>query len=302
MIPQVNKSKDRAFGRVLPFAILEDEDGDAAAPEVGKNKNSYKRRKRPTAQAAEPTLETPVEVTAEALEPTVTEEAVIDEQAVDVPALPPLNGISARIQQALMEDAEATRSLADVREMLVGPISRLHEARMEEVLVILEESDRANRLASDSLEERCVELTETCRNLKAASVDSNDRIQQLSTMMAAELQKVVKAQDDKLAELFMLFDRKLEKIVGEVNSRIDGVEAKTTADDQALADSFTAQLDDLAATTFNNGERIVVHFENQLATAAARAELRGTKQIEALADGLSQAASRVLAMRDGLYG
>ena len=69
---------------------------------------------------------------------------------------------------------------------------------------------KARRLISQALEECHAAITEACQDLVAACHDMNQRVEQLTPQLTAEL-KWQKNHDDKRAELFMLIERKLER-------------------------------------------------------------------------------------------
>ena len=80
--------------------------------------------------------------------------------------------LSKKVLDALSEDIDPAKSLADIRRVLVGPTRRLHEARMEEMIAIPEESDRNFQQALGSLEARYSELARSCESLFVASDDT----------------------------------------------------------------------------------------------------------------------------------
>jgi hypothetical protein len=202
-----------------------------------------------------------------------------------------------RVQEAFRDDVDPTKSLASLRELLIGPVSRLHEARMEEVLTILEESDRATRLSMRTLDAHSTEISGTCQSLSESSVELKQKVQFLSSNIAAELQKSEKAHDGKLAELFMVFDQKLEKLTIELNHRIDRLEMKTGDDHVALVSNVISHIDEFTAAATAAHEQRLRHFKSQLADAGASSESQRVRQIEALADALGELTNRVLALR-----
>ena len=122
MIPGTNKSKGVSYGRIVPFTIVEDgENGLSAHP---KNETHGAPRRRSPTKSTRASKQRRVEA------------AVVS----DNPA------VILRFQESFREDVDPTKSLAALRELLVGPVSRLPEARMEEVLTILEVAYRAPRL------------------------------------------------------------------------------------------------------------------------------------------------------------
>ena len=60
--------------------------------------------------------------------------------------------ISKKVLNAMAGDPDPVKTLADIRSLLVGPTRSLHDAMFEEVIDILEESDREVQNALQSLE------------------------------------------------------------------------------------------------------------------------------------------------------
>jgi hypothetical protein len=202
-----------------------------------------------------------------------------------------------RILEAFKEDSNPSKSLAEIRELLIGPVSKLHEARMEELVSILEESDRSNQVAIKELGTRCDSLSKTCEHLIAALNDTNDLLQRQSEQQTADLQKQAKAHGEAMAETVAAFESNVQKLTNDQNYRIDGLATKMANDYQALVANVTMRIDDLAQATSANDDRIVSNFEAMLAHSDANSEHMRSKQIETFAEGFNDFADRILALR-----
>ena len=205
--------------------------------------------------------------------------------------------LSKKVLDALAEDIDPAKSLADIRRVLVGPTRRLHEARMEEVIAILEEADRTTQQSLGSLERRYTDLARTSEDLLAASEESRQKIQDQSGHLAAELQKNLAAQQEMLSEMFLVFDAQLEKMTAELNQKVDELAAKTGHDNQALAADLAKQLQELAATARADNDKVAAVFEARVTRSEAHAEKENRRHIEVFADGFSDIADRLLALR-----
>jgi hypothetical protein len=209
--------------------------------------------------------------------------------------------LSKKVLDALSEDIDPAKSLADIRRVLVGPTRRLHEARMEEVIAILEESDRNAQQSLGSLEQRYGELARSCERLFVASDDTQRRLQDQAMHMNSELQKSHEAQQQMLSEMFLVFDKQLEKLTTELNEKIDSLSAKTGHDNQMLATELSRRIQELAANTRADNDKIAAVFEARLTRSEAHAEKENRRHIEVFADGFSDIADRLLALR-GIQG
>ena len=72
-------------------------------------------------------------------------------------------------------DPESVATLADIRKLVVGPTHKLHDAMFEEVITILEESDREVQNCLQSLESRCIQLSHITDELVSSSVENGDQ-------------------------------------------------------------------------------------------------------------------------------
>lgn len=205
--------------------------------------------------------------------------------------------LSKKVLDALSEDIDPAKSLADIRRVLVGPTRRLHEARMEEVIAILEESDRNAQQSLGLLEQRYGELARSCEKLFVASDDIQRRLQDQAMHMNSELQKSNEAQQQMLSEMFLVFDKQLEKLTTELNHKIDSLAEKSGQDNHLLANELSRRIQELAANTRADNDKIAAVFEARLTRSEAHAEKENRRHIEVFADGFSDIADRLLALR-----
>jgi len=277
VIPRNLEHTGQPSGRVFQFAAGED---TAAKPEVLGEQNAPQRPASKNPLAAQPTRMSPYERSSVGGKYT---ESVLSKKVLD----------------ALAEDIDPAKSLADIRRVLVGPTRRLHEARMEEVISILEESDRAAQQALGSLEKRFNDLVRTSEKLMAASDDTRRRIHDQTEYVNVELQKNLATQQQMLSEMFLVFDGQLEKLTGELNQKVDALAAKTGEDHHMLAADLTRRIQDLAETTRADNDKVAEVMEARLVRSEAHAEKENRRHIEVFADGFSDIADRLLALRGG---
>ena len=205
--------------------------------------------------------------------------------------------LSKKVLDALAEDIDPAKSLADIRRVLVGPTRRLHEARMEEVIAILEESDRTAQQSLGSLERRYTDLARTSEKLLVGSEETRRKIQDQSEHLSLELQKNLAAQQEMMSEMFLVFDAQLEKMTAELNQKVDELAAKTGHDNQALTADLIRRIQELAATARADNDKVAAVFEARLTRSEAHAEKENRRHIEVFADGFSDIAGRLLALR-----
>jgi hypothetical protein len=223
----------------------------------------------------------------------------------------PESMLSKKVLDALAEDPDPAKSLADIRRVLVGPTRQLHEARMEEVLDILEESDRAMQASLRALEGQFADLAAAADKQAMGLEETNKRLDRQSDHLNSELQRAAKTQQDMVSELFLMFDAKLEKVTEQLNQqaaqsdqqaaqlgqKIDSLSNQTTNSIQSLVNDFAERIQDVTRSTSANGDRIVEQMETRLARAETYADKENRRHIAAFADGFSELADRFLALR-----
>ena len=104
--------------------------------------------------------------------------------------------ISKKVLAAMSGDPDPVKTLSDIRSLLVGPTRSLHDAMFEEVIDILEESDREVQTALETLESNYYRLSDITDGLVTASVESRDKTRQQTEFFQAELQKSVAGQQE----------------------------------------------------------------------------------------------------------
>ena len=110
----------------------------------------------------------------------------------------PNSGLNKKVSAALAEDSHPAKSLADIRQILVGPSRRLQDARFEEVITILEESDRAFQLALCALENRCNKLA---TDMQALAADTANRMREHAAAAIANNDEILAVFEARLAKL-----------------------------------------------------------------------------------------------------
>ena len=137
--------------------------------------------------------------------------------------------ISKRVLASMAGDPDPGKTLADIRSLLVGPTRSLHDAMFEEVIDILEESDREVQNALQSLESNYYRLSDITDNLITASVESRDQTRQQTELFHEELQKSVAGQQEMLSEMFMAIDAKIAELSAQIDRKLEGMEKKFEA-------------------------------------------------------------------------
>ena len=146
--------------------------------------------------------------------------------------------ISKKVLTSMAGDPDPVKTLSDIRSLLVGPTRSLHDAMFEEVIDILEESDREVQSALQSLESNYYRLSDITDNLITASVENRDQNRQHADVLQEELQKTVAGQQEMLNEMFMAIDAKIADMAAQVDRKMEGLAKKL---DVAMRDAAINQ-------------------------------------------------------------
>ena len=218
-----------------------------------------------------------------------------DEQAMATN--PPV--LSARMMQALRDDSDPVESLADIRGLLVGPATRVHEARIEELLSIMEEADRGYQHMFRELHSRGDALVETTDVIKLDAAKTNEAIVNASTQQDLNLLQASREMGQALKEIAQKFENNFQKLFSDLSHRIEHLATKTADDHQALLNNITKRMHDHESATFANDEHILAKLENQLAAAEANMNAQRSNDLNSLADGLANLSDIVTKLRMG---
>ncbi len=121
-------------------------------------------------------------------------------------------GMSKKVLAAMADDTDPAVAIANIRKLLVGPTHKLHDAMFEEVITILEESDREVQQALRALERKWSTLSHTTDELVAKSLDSKDQNREQAEFVQQELQKSAASHQEMLSEMFLVIDTKIDEL------------------------------------------------------------------------------------------
>jgi hypothetical protein len=192
--------------------------------------------------------------------------------------------ISKKVLAAMAGDPDPAASLADIRKLLVGPTRNLHDAMFEEIVNILEESDREIESSLLSLDSRCLELSHTTNELVSASIEDRDQNRTQIANLQKELQRSAMALQEMLSEMFLVIDSKIEELT-----------EKVEADMHEAAANRARNMQELEAKCLAGSEEATKLLESRLAQLERRANREKDDLRKVFADGLSSLADRLSA-------
>ena len=207
--------------------------------------------------------------------------------------------ISKKVLAAMAGDPDPSKTLADIRTLLVGPTRGLHDAMFEEVIDILEESDREVQNALQSLENNYYRLSDITDNLITASVESRDQNRQQTEVFQEELQKSVAGQQEMLNEMFMAIDAKIAEMAAQVDRKMEGLANKLDAALREAAINQERANQALEARCLASSSEAIDLLETRLGHLEKRSSLDQAVIREVFADGLLNIADRFKTLQHG---
>ena len=204
--------------------------------------------------------------------------------------------ISKKVLAAMAGDPDPVKTLADIRSLLVGPTRSLHDAMFEEVIDILEESDREVQNALVALENNYYRISDITDGLVSASVESQDQNRQQAEFFQAELQKSVAGQQEMLSEMFMAIDAKIEELSKQVNRKVEGLANKLETALREAAASQERSNQALEARCLASSSEAIDLLETRLGHLERTSSTDQAVIREVFADGLLNIADRFKTM------
>jgi hypothetical protein len=189
--------------------------------------------------------------------------------------------LSKKIKEALQTDYDPEESLAAIRAILFGPTRQLHDARLEEIVCILEESDQASQIAFRALENRC---------------------DTLSAKLDTEIKKAADKQEDKLADLFLAIDSKFVHVKTEIDVRLEEKSKQTELEIEEIARELNARLmqqDEKLSTDF---DMLAKKLDDVFVVKDEQAEKIQSRSTGASVPGFSDITKRLKALRRTYMG
>ena len=207
--------------------------------------------------------------------------------------------ISKKVLAAMEGDPDPAASLAGIRNLLVGPTRNLHNAMFEEVVTILEESDREVQQALRSLGRKFESLSHVTDELVSASLDGKDETRQQAEHFHKELQKSASSHQEMLSEMFLVIDAKIEELTRQVSKKIDALAERVETDRRASAAQQDLRMQELEAKCLANSKKTNEDHAARLELLEKKSSSEKDDLSEVFAGGFSSIADRLKALREG---
>ena len=207
-------------------------------------------------------------------------------------------GVSKKVLAAMADDTDPAVAMANIRKLLVGPTHKLHDAMFEEVITILEESDREVQQALRALERKWATLSHTTDELVAKSLDSKDQSREHAEFVKQELQKSATSQQEMLSEMFLVIDAKIVELTRQVDQKVEALAQKIENDMREAAAHQERRLQELEARFLASNRADLEDIESRLTHLERKASTSTDDLNEVFAGGLTSIADRLKALRD----
>ena len=207
--------------------------------------------------------------------------------------------ISKKVLAAMAGDPDPTTTLADIRKLLVGPTHKLHDAMFEEVITILEESDREVQDSLQSLESSYIKLSHVTEELVSASLERKDQNGVQTELLQKEILEQAIAQQDMVSEMFLAIDAKIEELAKQVNLKVEDLSKRIEADLREAAENQERTMWKLEERCLASSREAVDLLENRISDLENKANSAQDNLREVFADGLASMADRVKALHQG---
>ena len=206
--------------------------------------------------------------------------------------------VNRKILAAKAGDPDPAASLADIRRLLVGPTRNLHDAMFEEVVTILEESDREVQRSLRSLEQKCSSLFHITEGLVFTSKEGKEQYRRQADLFQNELQKSAITHREMLAELFLVIGSKLEELTAEVNRKIGSISANVDASLREVIVNQEEKMRELEEKFLANRKLELEKLKNRLDVLERKSSSEKAHMSDDIAGGLSTFVDRLKALRD----
>lgn len=234
----------------------------------------------------------------------------IDTENSDIPKLPPLemsaiitrtnvSAISQGVLDALADDPDAEKSLADIRRILAGPTRKLQDARFEEFVSILEELDRKVQHSLEVLGNRCNELTAINDRLSKVSEEQQQKIDHQTERLNAEIHRNSEARQELEIDLRDMVETRFDKFESSIKRRIDALDTKVARESQVLATDLSTRMYEYNESVKANLDGILSVFETRLEKVELQTADDQRRQLEIFAGGLSELSGRLQGLKKG---
>jgi septum formation inhibitor MinC len=208
------------------------------------------------------------------------------------------NGASGgRLRNALRETGPAENLMRQLRDIIVGPQTRLNEARFEELLDILEEQKAEAEAHFDEVEKHLDETAEKALYMSGLLEGQDAEISLLKQKLDDQVQTLREEQIEVLAELRSGFQQRLEILSDVLEKRVQEIELGMRGEYAELSGALMKHISDEDTRWDKERDNSLVTLEQRIAQWRAELDDERRHDMEHLGNSIVEMGRRLMALQ-----
>lgn len=211
------------------------------------------------------------------------------------------NGSSARsirMRDATRETAPLENLMGQLRDIIVGPQSRLNEARFEEMLDILEEQKLSGDNRLDQLKLSLAEAVDHLVQMEGRLEEQNGEISELRKALEQQAQAMHEEQTVLLPELRNGFEKRLSVLSEVLEKRTVDFETSVRGDLVQLSSSLSRHFSDQDKKWVEERNSTLLTLEQRIAQWRAELADERREDMDQLGSSMVDLGRRILALQN----
>ncbi len=208
-------------------------------------------------------------------------------------------GLGRRLRNMSKDGAPVENLMSQLRDIIVGPQTRLNEARFEELLDILEEQKFDADEHFDVVEKHLGEATDNATRMTGLLEGQNQDISALKQHVDDQLQEFRDEQRSILAEMRSGMKLKLEILSDVMEKRMHEIEMGLRGEYLELSNSFTKHIADEDQRWAKERDNSMTTLEQRIAQWRAEVDDDRRSDMENLGNSMMDIGRRLVALQGG---
>jgi len=202
-----------------------------------------------------------------------------------------------RIRNALKETGPADGLMRQLRDIIVGPQTRLNEVRFEELLDILEEQKDEAEDHFDAVEKHLKDTTDKAMRLSGLLDGQDAEIGLLKQKLDQQVQAIREEQVEVLAELRVGFQQRLEILSDVLEKRVQEIELGMRGEYAELSSAFMKHISEEDKRWDTERDNSLATLEQRIAQWRAELDDERRHDMEQLGNSMMEMGRRLMALQ-----
>ena len=211
--------------------------------------------------------------------------------------IPTLNLMAQRIRDAKREERPLDQMLLQLRQIVAGPTERVFEARIEEVLDILEELKIAGDQKNEAVKVRVEDVATKTARLEQQLLNLDRALLSLSDQVVDGPKQLAEAFGNALDESRSDLETRLNAMSNSMSHAFDGIDGKVTAGLRELSTSLSKHIVEADLKRQRDQEQSRLSLEQRIAQWRAEIEDMRRKDIDEVATSMMDVGERFRSLR-----